>query len=84
MMVCVRFASVVGMGLVSVSALAGCFGTGYDKGDGDGTGTGRPPKTAVDAGQTGGLGAPRTPGGHAIGPGDDAVQPASAPDVGAH
>ena len=83
MMVRVRFASVVGMGLVSVSALAGCFGTGYDKGDGSGTGTGRPSKAAVDAGQTGGLGAPRNPGGHTIPPGGDGVQPTNAPDVGA-
>ena len=84
MMVRVRFASMMGVGLVSVTALAGCFGTGYDKGDGDGTGTGRPPKTAVDQGKTGGLGAPRTPGGHTIGPGDDGVMPTNAPDVGAH
>ncbi len=82
-MVRFRFASMLGMGLVAASCFAGCFGTGYDKGDnpGAGTGTGRPQVNQVDQGRTGGLGSPR--GNMMIGPGELGPRSGSAPGVGA-
>ncbi len=82
-MVRFRFASMLGMGLIAASSFAGCFGTGYDKGDnpGAGTGTGRPQANQVDQGRTGGLGSPR--GNMVIGPGDLGPKSGSAPGVGA-
>ena len=63
-----RFAAWLGLGLVSLVTLSGCYGNPWDKGDGSGVGTGRPAPYNVDQGRTGGLGAVRSD--RTIGPGD--------------
>ena len=75
-----RLAITLGLGLVSLTTLVGCFGTPFDKGDGMGTGTGRPGKASADLGRTGGLGSPR--GNETIGPGELGQTLGSAPGVG--
>ena len=80
-MVRFRFGLVLGLGLMMVSTLGGCFGTPFDKGDGMWVGTGRPAPTEVDQARTGGLGSPR--GQEMIGPGDLSTKNGAAPGVGA-
>ena len=60
-----RFVAILGLGLICVPLITGCYGNPFEKGDGSGVGTGRPSPSAVDAGKTGGLGSTRdniTPG----------------------
>ena len=80
MMVRSRPAAMLGVALVALTTLAGCFGTPFDKGDGSGTGTGRPARNTIDMGKTGGLGSPR--GNVTIGPGELGPHDAAAPGVG--
>ncbi len=79
-MVRFRIASTLGVSLLAMTSLVGCFGTPFDKGDGSGTGTGRPARNTIDMGKTGGLGSPR--GTVAIGPGELGPNSGSAPGVG--
>ncbi len=81
MMVRIRFAAFLAVGLVASSTLVGCFGTGFDKGDSGGVGYSRPPVHSIDQARTGGLGSPR--GQELIGPGETGPANGAGPGVGA-
>ena len=78
-----RLIALLGVGLVAVTTLSGCFfGSPFEKGDGSGTGTGRPGRGTIDMGKTGGLGSPR--GDVTIGPGALGTEGSGDSSVGAH